>query len=253
VSLREAEIAAATPLDPTLFLGRMDAAALRRELEEAGVFARLAELGYADVVLRTGIESGEHRIQILPRRGRIRLVDVRLAEATSVADEPLMQQHALHVLSFLAIQWVSFQHPRGRFTAERPRLPGQRHPGLGLGKDLTERLRGWARAWGKDGLINFPEYYHNAVLYSSLFRFLSPTRQGRFLALCRDLATLRVAAASSAVDAGRVVEEPAGRVFEWESGEMVAPVGRGLAEYLDSSEYRRAAEAVRDAVRFRLA
>lgn len=43
----------------------------------------------------------------------------------------------------------------------------------------------WAASWHKDGLLNLPEYYHNAVFYSAIFRFIAPVRQGRFEALQR--------------------------------------------------------------------
>lgn len=253
IALRPADVAAAAPQDGGLFLGRLDRPALQAGLEEAGILAGLAERGYPDVLILAGFESGEHRLKIRARRGRVALVDVRLAETAALAEEPLMRRHGLEVLSFLAIHWLSLQHPKGRFSAQRPRLPGQRYPGLGLGKRLYERMRTWARDWGKDGLLNFPEYYHNAVFYSSLFRFLSPVRQGRFEALGRDLAALHVAAASAAVDAGRVREEPHGGVFAWEPGEMVAPLTRTLLDYLESDDYRRAVDAARKTARFRLA
>jgi hypothetical protein len=111
---------------------------------------------------------------------------------------------------------------------------------------------GWAHDWGKDALLNFPEYFHNAVFYATLFRFLSPRRQGRFEAIRRDLASLHVAAASAALDDGRVVEEPAGEPAVWEAAEMVAPVTRSLRLYVDSADYRGIVEDTREALRFRL-
>jgi hypothetical protein len=90
------------------------------------------------------------------------------------------------------------------------------------------------------------------VFYSSLFRFLSPLRQGRFEALRRDLASLHVAQASAAVEESHVVEEPGGRRYRWEPGEMVAPITDGLRAYLESEDYARAAATASAAVRYRL-
>jgi hypothetical protein len=150
----------------------------------------------------------------------------------------------------LVILWVTMQDPRAAFTAEHAALPGQDHPGLGVSRELYELVRGWAARWGKDALINVPEYFHNAVFYAVPFRFLDPTDQGRFLALQRDLAHLTVAQASHAIEDGRVREEPAGRTFAWEPGDMAAPIAPALEAYLRSDEYTAAACAVRDAVRF---
>ncbi len=112
------------------------------------------------------------------------------------------------------------------------------------------RLLHWARAWGKDGLVTVPEYYHNAVFYSTLFRFLSPERQGRFEALARDLGHLHVAAASSAVAEGRVFESGNMEPLEWEPAEMVAALGEPLKRYLASPEYDAAVRASRERVGF---
>lgn len=249
VDLLPAELEAASP-DSNLFLGRLDHDRLRRELEAAGILAALARRGFPEVALRTEREADEHRLRVLPARGRVTLIDLRVAETALAAGDPALRGFGVDVLSFLAVRWLSLQDPKRRFTRERPRLPGQRHPGLGLGTRLYAVLKGWAAGWGKDGLLNFPEYFHNAVLYSTLFRFVAPARQGRFEALARDLAPLHVAAASAALDAGRVVDAASGDGVRWEAGEMVAPLTAPLQAYLDSPVYRDAVAAVRDSVRF---
>jgi GNAT superfamily N-acetyltransferase len=252
VDLEPAALSATAPEGHKLFLGRFDETALRRELDAAGILDGLATRGYPEIALRVSASDGEHRLRILGRRGRISLVELRVAEIASVASEPFMRRRGLDVLSFLVVHWAALQNPRGRFTSAKPRLPGQLYPGLGLGKRLYDRLLAWARDFGKDGLMNLPEYFHNAVLYSSLFRFLSPARQGRFEALRRDLASLHVAAASAAVKEGRVFEQSSGTAFRWEPGEMVAPINERLRAYLDSEEYARATAAASAALRFRL-
>jgi hypothetical protein len=121
-----------------------------------------------------------------------------------------------------------------------------------VGQRLFARLTSWAYEWGKDALVNYPNYYHNAVFYSRVFHFLSPRREGRLEALRRDLDGLSVAQASWAVEEGRVREEPDGRVVRWKAAEMIAPLGRSLKAYLKSPEYAAAAKEAREAVRYRL-
>lgn len=252
VDLRAAELEPAARVDPGMFLGRFDAAALRQELADAGILDGLAARGYRDVVVRTSVDEGEHQLKIFFAGGASALVDLRLAEASSLLREPLLLRLGLEVLSFLSMHWLALQDPRAPFSPDRPRLPGQDHPGLGLLKHFYLRLIRWAEDWGKDGLINFPDYYHNAVFYSQAFRFVSPARQGRFEALRAALAPVGVAAASWAVDEGRVREEVEGvrKPFVWEPGEMVAPLAPDLRHYLESEAYRRAAEAARAKARF---
>jgi hypothetical protein len=266
VELAPSELSVLRAGEPVLFLDRFDGPALRRELAGAGVLQGLAERGYPDVVLRTDLVAGEHRLRVAPRQGKAGLVELRVAEAGRLVDEPPLRQGGLEILSFLAVHWLALQDPRARFTRERPRLPGQRYPGLGLGRRLYALLLGWAASWGKDGLLAFPEYFHNAWLYAAPrqragaegpplppFRFLSPERQGLFEALARDFAHQPLAAASAALAAGRVREAGSGEPVRWEAAELVVPLTTGLRAYLDSRDYRRAADAARDAVRFTLA
>jgi hypothetical protein len=236
-----------------LLLGRFDAAAVRAELDEAGLLASLGERGYPEVEVRVGAVSGEHRLEVRARRGRVSLVDLRLSEASSAVEEPLARAHGLSVLSVLTVLWLSLQHPRGRFTRERPRLPGQRFPGLGLSRTVVLRLLHWARAWGKDALVAIPQYYHNAVFYSPIFRFVSPQTQGRVEALRRDLARLPVARASAAVEEKRVRLAPAGQPFAWDTGPMLVPLTPLLVAYFDSADYLRAVAESREATRFDVA
>jgi hypothetical protein len=248
--LRPAEVGLAAAREG-LFLGRLEAGELRRELEEAGILAGLAARGHRDVLLRASVETGEHRLRILSADGRATLVDLRLAEASALLKEPGLFRLGLELLSLLSMHWLALQDPLAAFTPERPRLPGQRYPGLGLSRLFYERLLRWAEEWGKDGLVNYPQYFHNAVFYRRAFRFISPVRQGRLEALLRDLGGRPVAEASAALEEGRVEEAGVGGAA-WEPGEMVSPLTRGIRGYLDSPDYRRAAEAAREAARFTL-
>jgi hypothetical protein len=251
VDLRPAELEAAAPVRSSLFLGRLDEAALRRELDEAGILGGLAARGYERVQLRTSVESGEHRLRILPAGGTKTLVDLRLSEASTLFKEPRRGRLGLEVLSFLSMGWLALQDPDRPFPPDRPRLPGQDHPGLGLARALYRRLLVWAEDWGKDGLLNFPEYFHNALIYAPAFRFLSPEREGRFRALRRDLAKLSMAEASWAVEEGRVREEPGNAVFRWEPAEMVAPLSHDVRRYFESADYARTVEESGERVIFR--
>jgi hypothetical protein len=252
VSLGELDVELLGAEAPSLLLGRFDAAAVRVELQESGLLQALAERGYPDVEISIGAVAGEHRLALRARRGRVALVDLRIAEASLPPDEPLARERGLTVLSLLTVRWLALQHPGGRFTRARPRLPGQRFPGLGLSKLVVLRLLHWARAWGKDALVAIPQYYHNAVFYSPIFRFLSPGRQGAFEALRRDLALVPVARASAAVEAGRVLSESSGEPLVWTPAEMLVPLTRPVMEYFESADYARAVASSRDRLRFRL-
>lgn len=238
-----------------LFLGRLDAASLRRELTEAGIVRGLAQRGYSPVAFQVSRQDDEHRLLVRAagpgQNGLAALIELRCDEPTFLA-QAVTPRPSFDVLSVLSIRWLSMQDPGARFTPARPRLPGQRYPGLGLVRPLILRIHEWARAWGKDALVNHPEFFHNAVFYSALYRFVSPQRQGRFEALLRDVGGLPIAEASRAVEEGRVIEEPSGRALQWQPEEMMVPITEPPRAWLESVAYVEAATRARETVRFRV-
>jgi hypothetical protein len=57
------------------------------------------------------------------------------------------------------------QNPRAHFDARHPRLPGQAHPGTGLGRHVHSLLVLLCRRLGRDALLTVPERFHLAALY----------------------------------------------------------------------------------------
>jgi hypothetical protein len=251
--LKEMVLPTAPSQADDLFLDRLTVAGLERELEAAGIYDQLAARGYSGFTLEVGRVEREHRARLLAAGVSAPLMELRVSDMTCVPKDPLLRARGVEVLYLLAVHWLSLQDPRAEFSPGRPALPGQTYPGLGIGRRLLSRLMAWAYDWGKDALVNYPAYYHNAVLYSRLFRFLSPKREGKMDALRRDLEGLSVTEASWAIEKGRVLEEPPGRVLRWKPSEMVAPLTRVLKGHMKSSEYEQAVAAARDSVRYRLA
>jgi hypothetical protein len=250
--LKEVVLPSAPRVGDDLFLDRLTPAALERDLEAAGIYDQLAARGYGGLHVAVSREEREHRVRLMAAGVEAPLIDLRMSEMTSVPKDRVLRERGAEVLYLLAVHWLSLQDPRAEFSPSRPALPGQAFPGLGVGRRLLGRLMAWSHEWGKDALVNYPAYYHNAVFYSRLFTFLSPLRQGRLEALRRDLARLSVTEASWAVERGKVVEEPGGKVLRWRASEMVAPVTRVLKAYVKSDEYCQAVAAAESAVRFRV-
>lgn len=248
VDLRPVESWAKAAVHKDRFLGRLDASALRRELEESGLLSGLAERGYPSVQIRISAKGDEHRLRLLAPGLVTPLVELYASESTALLKDPPELPLGLEVFSFLTVRSLVLQDPSTPFRDDRPRLPGQEHPGLGLFRRTLDRLRLWAEDWGKDGLLGFPGHFHAAVLASQSLRFLSPERQGRFEALRRDLGALSFAEASWAVEEGRVTGEKGGQVLVWPPAEMTMALGHDLRDYLESGAYSSAVEEARRTV-----
>ncbi len=138
----------------------------------------------------------------------------------------------------LWVEWLLLQDPTAEFTAARPPLPGQEHPGLGVSRPITELLVQACRRLELDGLGNCPAHYHNAAGAPSEVRFLDPIAQGRFEAL-REVLTglgLGLGDASHSVLDGKV-RRADGTPVLWEPTTFVLPTGDRLAGWLASESY----------------
>lgn len=236
------------------FLNRFSPEGLRAELDRAGILSALVARGYERVRVRIDAVESEHRLFVAPQRGRTLLVDLRAVEDALVPREPWMEPLADRgPLSCLSVRWLALQHPCGTFEPSKPKLPGQRHPGLGIGRRVYGLLRDWVAEFGKDALVNQPAYFHNALFYAESFSFVEAARQGAFEALRRDLAHLTPAAASWAVERGdvhAVESDGTRRRVRWEPGPMIDARAARLKKALRSSAYANAVAGARDALRF---
>lgn len=142
----------------------------------------------------------------------------------------------------LYVHWLSLMNPRAEFRPDHPRLLGQERPGLGLAREATELLGRMATRLELAGIAFRPAWYHIAYVARHTMRFADPARQGRFLAIMRDLkaAGLTLLEATEAVAEGRVWRD--GLPYTWEADLMVnwAPE--------EGDEVR--VEAARDGTRF---
>lgn len=147
-------------------------------------------------------------------------------------------------VDFLYIEWLLLQNPTRAFSERRPALPGQSHPGLGIGLEIFELIRIMAERLELAGIVNVPAYYNNAYLYQMRSTFLLPEIEGRFHALRRDLEPRPLAEASWAVQWECVVDRETGDPFVWQAHELCHGLIRRVRRYFKSRWYKeRRAEA----------
>lgn len=235
--------------------GRYDAGEVRTFLERSGLLPGLARLGYADPTLTLSCaDPSEQRICLYAGeavRDRL-LMETRLQ---------LMNFHLRHPVGpfpggtsfrMLVILWLVLCNPDGRFSLDRPRLPGQHLPGLGLLDEALSLLTFFGKELAVDGILDVPEHFHTALFYSRLFRYLDPAQEGRLRAIARDLAGAPLALASDAIRKGCLVDRATGEPLPWHPSEQVLPARGRLRKFLRSPEYDlardRACAALRVAV-----
>lgn len=223
---------------PTLWLGHYTEHEILHLLEKFGILPVLKEQGFANpIIIVDPLDPFVQALRIFNEKAvaENQLAEFRLREAT-------FSHQYLAVgapLTMLQIEWLMLQNPRVKFSPERPRLPGQRHPGLGLGKQTVQFLMHLAKAHRLAGVLNFPEFFHNAYLYLEHFYYCNPHLKGMVLALRRDLIELSLAELSWAIDLGCVIDANTSQNYEWQADALVLPLDKKMKKYFSSEEYEQ--------------
>lgn len=190
------------------FLGFYTREGLELALERYGILGHLARLGYPHVHLELDELGDSERLRVLPAEGDgAPLMEVALSRRVVAGG------------NYLYVNWLTLRNPRVHFSDQRPQLPGQDVPGLGIAREVSEVLGIMAERLGLDGVAFRPGWYHMAYAARRRFRFADDARQARFEALMRDLRGMSLLDATRAVDGGRVLLD--GAPYHWEADEMV--------------------------------
>lgn len=221
----------------SLFLGRFTAAQLTEFFEEVNIIEQLKNKKIWPIkveilcpeqfnyYLKVTLESGEIVSEIFIREGHF---TPRRQHVPEIGIGPL---------NLLFIEWLCIQNPLEKFSIERLPLPGQRHPGLGVGRRVADLLERACRRTGKDGLLNFPEFYHNAYLYMERYHFYNPKKEAEVLAIKRDLADLSLVEVAWAVFS-ECVYNINGKLYRWQPEALMWPCCKDLTGYFESDGWR---------------
>ena len=149
----------------------------------------------------------------------------------------------------LVLEWLTLQNPREEFTDKHVPLPGQARPGLSLSKKIMDTFVYLARLTHKDCLLAFPAYFHNALLFSRYFRFMSPEKEGEVAAIRKAFSHMPFKQLAWIVHLN-CLKRADGRTYEWKSEEQVYPLNRALKDYFESRDYRDRARAAQKGAEF---
>jgi len=201
------------------FLGYYTPEGLEYAGERYGLFAHLRRLGFDSFRVATDREPRGHRLRVFGVAAR----------AEHLLVECVLERRHLGADEYLYVHWLTLRNPLARFHTERPRLPGQEVPGLGLAREAGELLARIADRLELAGVLLRPAWFHTALQARHMgMRFLDAARQGRFEAMLRDLSHLPLRDLTLAVAEGRVRMN--GAPYHWEADVMVsAPAGADSA------------------------
>ncbi|MFO1464791.1 MAG: histone deacetylase [bacterium] len=213
-------------------------------LERYGILPKIRQIGYSDLKVTVNASEPSHQMIRVEARWEADklpktylLGEVILRRLTLPAPKEMGSGEKLELIS---IEWLLLQNPMANFTDQKKILPGQEHPGLGLGAEVQEVFVQMCLRLGLDGVALHPSHYHIGLGASALFHFLDPKVEGRFRALREVLKKKELAAASHCVDRKRLKLKD-GEVIAWIPGDQIHPVSHRMKTYFNSPDFERAA------------
>lgn len=226
---------------PRRLLGYYSLQGMELTLERAGLLDRVRSLGYGRPTLEFELDN--------PAGDTVRLFGDDAKTELLIEGRVRIDRATVPDAALLRIEWLLMQNPRARFTAQRPRLPGQRHPGLGVLPDVMALLIVACDRLGLDGLLFVPAHFHTACQGRKYLRFLEPADEAFMRALEKALAGIPLPEATHAVEQKRVASRRTGSFVSWRSMPMVFPVTGRLQEKISGPEFeKRVAEAEEELV-----
>jgi hypothetical protein len=232
----------------SLFLGRFTLAEVQAVLEKKGFLKESRKRGFWPLLY--AIDSSAfplQRFQIYLREKTpaMCMVDLKIREARFDGRGKSLPGFPDRPIRTLNFEWLTLQNPLAGFTEKRGALPGQQQPGLGMSKRIMDVLIFLGKRIHQDGLLAFPAFYHNAVLFSRHFRFINPDKEGEVLAIRRTFLHLPIKQLAWIVQLN-CLRTGEGAVYEWRAEEQLLPMRPELDDYFGSRAYK---ERVKDAAR----
>jgi hypothetical protein len=224
------------------FLGYFSRHAVEVLLERSGILALLRSKGFRALRVELDIRNGAaHTLRVVCDEGPEELLlELRAGRSRSAVPD----------MEVIFVEWLLLQNPRAEFSARRPQLTGQQHPGLGLLRDIMSWLVVVCERHGLDGIYFITSHYHLAAQSRSLMRLLRAEDEGRVRTFEEALKGLPLPEATAAVTGGRVIDGTTGEAAEWTPVQAVIPVSHELEALVTGADYEE--KAAREATRLDL-
>ena len=231
-----------TPNKDNLFLNRFSKDDLMTIINKVGMLDHLNKRGFDNIIL--DIEKDETLIHYLKiyygeqKRNNI-LVDLRRSESRFLPDSKYFPEDIEAVTyDMIVIEWLASQNPHTDFSNNRPQLPGQKKPGLGILNFMMEMMYIVGREVIKDGFMDVPDHMHGAIMYSKKFKFFNPSHEAILQAIVRDLSNYPLIDISWGMLTNTIYDAETGNPQEYDPSEQIFPLSRRIRKYFNSKMYK---------------
>ncbi len=225
-----------------LFLGRFNSENLYSMMEKIGLVQHLKSIGFDSLLVDIDVDENRISYMKLYWEERIpakQLIDIRLSESSFIPDKKYFDNNTkITPYNMIIIEWLSAKNPQKKFDDNKPQLPGQTNPGLGVLKYCFEMLYQMAKEVFKDGFLDIPDHMHGALMYSKKFKFFDPAHEGIIRAVARDLRKYSLSDISWGVITETIIDLTTNKPAIYDPGEQIHYVSDRMKKYFESKKYR---------------
>jgi len=233
-----------------LFLGCYSPTVINNMFKRYGVKEYFEQKGIPNVSWHINMDDPYvHRFMMLSEKNGTRHKLIELVMQRKNLKLPLEKDHYLN-LEFLHIEWLMMQNPYKAFRKDKPPLPGQKAPGLGIGMHMLQILLNLAKRSNTHGIINSPNYLHTALFFSRAFHFMDPRIEAFMLNIKQQMLPLySYYTLSWADEYGALQYSRNHRPIVWRPATMIAPISPQAKSYFYSRNYRKSVRKYRKKMR----
>jgi len=177
------------------------------------------------------------------------VVDLKIREGRfkPVTDPPL--KFSFLKFDFLVLEWLTLQNPNLPFSGDKTPLPGQNYRGLNLGKKIIDLFVYLARLNRNDGILAFPAYFHNALLFSRNYHFINPEKKAEVQTIRKSFSHISFKQLAWIVHLN-CLRDKENNIYKWKGEAQVYPLNKEMEKYFISKEYTEMADEKEKKLRY---
>jgi len=225
------------------FLGVFSRQGLLNAIRAFGLSEILANHGLTDLSLDIDTSDPHiHRLFVYTgdARANNKVCELVLKQGPLHFEEGLLPSFPTRNPNVLQVEWLLLQNPQQSFSMERPPLPGQVFPGLGIGDRLMEILIIMTRRVHLEGIVNKPHYFHTAFMFSKEFVFTNPLNQALMYAISKNLLSkYSFWMVAWAAHFNCILNKKDGKPLDWTADNLILPFAKDLIKYFRGREYQQ--------------
>jgi len=225
-----------------MFLNRFNESDILTLLKEIGLTECLSGLGFNKLHISIDLdEGGRHHLSIYHSRIKPEnmLINLRLSETIYKPEITLPFRMKRSSYNMINIEWAQTTSPTPKVTQQRPLLPGQAKPGLGILSYLMLLMQAIGKRISSDGFIEVPDHFHLAAMYAGTFKFIDPSREALLQGVLRDLGNHSIGDLSWGFITSTITDTKSGRPAVYTPGTQAICLTSDLQEYFNSSWYEK--------------